>query len=56
MPYYIYCMEYGINPFIDLNRKRGHLPVYKDDFQKSIKKLLPCYLRALFCRKIVNKL
>ena len=32
MPYYVYCMEHGITPFIDLNSKRGRPPVYKDDF------------------------
>lgn len=32
MPYYQYCMEHGITPFIDLNSSRGRPPVYKEDF------------------------
>ena len=32
MPYYDYCKYNGITPFIDLNRKCGRPPVYKDDF------------------------
>lgn len=32
MAYYEYCREQGIQPFIDLNGKGGHPPVYKDDF------------------------
>lgn len=32
MPYYEYCRDYGIAPFIDLNADRGRPPVYKDDF------------------------
>lgn len=32
MPYYEYCRDHGITPFIDLNGKGGHPPVYKDDF------------------------
>ena len=31
MPYYDYCNANGITPFIDLNRKCGRPPVYKDD-------------------------
>ncbi|MBC5744586.1 hypothetical protein FMM74_013635 [Lachnospiraceae bacterium MD308] len=31
MPYYDYCKANGITPFIDLNRKCGRPPVYKDD-------------------------
>lgn len=32
MPYYEYCREHDIVPFIDLNDKCGRPPVYKDDF------------------------
>lgn len=32
MPYYEYCHNHGITPFIDLNTDRGCPPVYKDDF------------------------
>ncbi len=32
MPYYEYCRNHGIVPFIDLNADRGRPPVYKDDF------------------------
>ena len=32
MPYYEYCRDHGIVPFIDLNADRGRPPVYKDDF------------------------
>ena len=32
MPYYQYCRENGIQPFIDLNKKRGISMKYKDDF------------------------
>ena len=32
MPYYQYCRENGIQPFIDLNEKRGISMKYKDDF------------------------
>lgn len=32
MPYYIYRRENNIQPFIDLNEKRGIKPKYKDDF------------------------
>ena len=32
MPYYLYCREHDITPFIDLNGKGGRPPVYKDDF------------------------
>ena len=32
MPYYEYCCDHGIAPFIDLNADRGRSPVYKDDF------------------------
>ncbi len=32
MPYYEYCRDHGITPFIDLNGKGGRPPVYKDDF------------------------
>ena len=32
MPYYEYCRDHGIIPFIDLNADRGRPPVYKDDF------------------------
>ncbi|MFI3202602.1 MAG: hypothetical protein R3Y54_13970 [Eubacteriales bacterium] len=31
MPYYTYCKENNITPFIDLNWKCGRPPVYKDD-------------------------
>ncbi len=31
MPYYQYCMEHRIAPYIDLNNKRGRPPVYKED-------------------------
>ena len=31
MPYYEYCRDHGIIPFIDLNADRGRPPVYKDD-------------------------
>ncbi len=31
MPYYDYCKQNGITPFIDLNWKCGRPPVYKDD-------------------------
>ena len=31
-PYYLYCRENGIQPFIDLNEKRGISMKYKDDF------------------------
>lgn len=33
MPYYDYCKLNGITPFIDLNRKCGRPPVYKDDIK-----------------------
>ncbi len=32
MPYYVYCRENNIQPFIDLNEKRGIHVKYKDDF------------------------
>ena len=32
MPYYQYCLDNGIVPYIDLNADRGRPPVYKDDF------------------------
>ena len=32
MPYYTYCRNHGIQPFIDLNEKRGIKVPYKDDF------------------------
>lgn len=32
MPYYLYCRRNGIQPFIDLNEKRGIKENYKDDF------------------------
>lgn len=32
MPYYEYCHEHGIVPFIDLNANKGRPPVYKNDF------------------------
>lgn len=32
MPYYEYCLNHGIVPFIDLNADRGRPPVYKNDF------------------------
>ena len=32
MPYYVYCRETHIQPFIDLNEKRGIHVKYKDDF------------------------
>lgn len=32
MPYYLYCRQNGITPFIDLNEKRGIKEKYKDDF------------------------
>lgn len=32
MPYYLYCPKNGIQPFIDLNEKRGISMKYKDDF------------------------
>ena len=32
MPYYLYCSRNGIQPFIDLNEKRGMKEKYKDDF------------------------
>jgi hypothetical protein len=32
MPYYLYCRNQHITPFIDLNGKGGKPPVYKDDF------------------------
>ena len=32
MPFYEYCRDHGIRPFIDLNAERGRPPVYKDDF------------------------
>ena len=32
MPYYLYCRKNGIQPFIDLNEKRGISMKYKDDF------------------------
>ncbi len=32
MPYYEYCRDHGIVPFIDLNSGRERLPVYKDGF------------------------
>ena len=32
MPYYEYCKQEHITPFIDLNAKAGRPPVYKDDF------------------------
>lgn len=31
MPYYNYCKQNNITPFIDLNWKCGRPPVYKDD-------------------------
>lgn len=32
MPYYLYCRENGITPFIDLNEKRGIHEIYKGEF------------------------
>ena len=32
MPYYIYCRQHNIQPFIDLNEKRGIKEKYKNDF------------------------
>lgn len=32
MPYYEYCRNHAITPFIDLNDKGGRPPVYMDDF------------------------
>lgn len=32
MPYYLYCRKNGIQPFIDLNEKRGIKEKYKEDF------------------------
>ena len=32
MPYYVYCRDHGITPFIDLNDKRGKPMDYKDGF------------------------
>lgn len=32
MPYYLYCRQNGILPFINLNEKRGVKVKYKDDF------------------------
>lgn len=32
MPYYVYCRNNGIQPFIDLNEKRGIKLPYKNDF------------------------
>lgn len=32
MPYYLYCRENGITPFIDLNEKRGIKEIYKGEF------------------------
>lgn len=32
MPYYEYCKQNGITPFIDLNEKRGIKVAYKSDF------------------------
>ena len=32
MPYYLYCRKHDIQPFIDLNEKRGIKETYKDDF------------------------
>lgn len=32
MPYYTYCKDHGIQPFIDLNEKRGIEVKYKNDF------------------------
>lgn len=32
MPYYQYCREHGLTPFIDLNEKRGSKEIYKNDF------------------------
>ncbi len=32
MPYYEYCRDHGIVPFIGLNAGRGRPPVYKNDF------------------------
>lgn len=32
MPYYVYCRDNGIQPFIDLNEKRGIKVPYKNDF------------------------
>lgn len=32
MPYYVYWKRHGIQPFIDLNEKRGIKERYKDDF------------------------
>lgn len=32
MPYYEYCRDHGIVPFIDLNADRGRPPIYKGDF------------------------
>ena len=32
MPYYLYCSRNGIQPFIDLNEKRGMKEKYKDEF------------------------
>ena len=31
-PYYLYCRENGIQPFIDLNKKHGTREKYKEDF------------------------
>lgn len=33
MPYYLYCRANGIQPFIDLNKKRGIKEKYKDDIK-----------------------
>lgn len=32
MAYYLYCRKHAIQPFIDLNKKRGISEKYKDDF------------------------
>mgnify|MGYP000161119014 FL=1 len=32
MSYYLYCRKNDIQPFIDLNEKRGISKKYKDDF------------------------
>lgn len=42
MPYYEYCRDHGITPFIDLNGKGGHPPVYKNDFTINDKGVPVC--------------
>ena len=32
MPYYLYCRDNGITPFIDINEKRGTKEIYKGEF------------------------